>query len=488
MDLLEIVHDRGHLTGDSDEPKPFKCHDENCNKRFNRKSDLQRHYRIHTNERPYQCHVPNCGKAFIQRSALTVHLRVHTGEKPHKCEYIGCGKCFSDSSSLARHRRIHTGKRPYRCEVPGCEKSFCRKTTLTKHQRRTHRVRDFQGSYPEEYLNSSEQDADGSDTEMDTPRHSVSPPSRFSAPQLASPADSTKLQNVKRNGIARRMTPSSLQPTAHHMFHDGPHGPLTPHSPVSAYSTPISASPNVSYAAPVPFTSPCGEDYHYPRQQPPPTPRSPHHHQSLIMVKQEQGLHQSPPSELLYSTTDYTQTPTATTPPSHDMRIVCKPPGAYDLISEAQALQHSPGSLSSCSSLSTASHASADYFCDAPSFQASYPNVYPVHLQQIAHYQTESQDQLPMAHMGLGAPFTHQPQQQQFLMPVHHPQYHQPATPPPPQQPQQQQMWLEVPPYQHQLLHGQDQRQQECFGALQRMCIKEEPLGMVPSSQPSFCE
>lgn len=34
MDLLEIVHDRGHLTGDSDEPKPFKCHDENCNKVF----------------------------------------------------------------------------------------------------------------------------------------------------------------------------------------------------------------------------------------------------------------------------------------------------------------------------------------------------------------------------------------------------------------------------------------------------------------------
>lgn len=160
MDVLELVENEPNA-------RPFQCDWQTCNKSFNRKSDLQRHYRIHTNERPYSCMTPGCGKSFIQRSALTVHIRTHTGEKPHQCQHIGCGKRFSDSSSLARHRRIHTGKRPYKCAHEGCLKSFCRKTTMVKHQRRSHQ----RGIHSSELDDGETSESDSGDSPS-TPQHS----------------------------------------------------------------------------------------------------------------------------------------------------------------------------------------------------------------------------------------------------------------------------------------------------------------------------
>ncbi|UKZ56288.1 hypothetical protein TrVGV298_010122 [Trichoderma virens] len=129
---------------DGPDLRPFACDWESCNKDFKRRSDLTRHYKIHTNERPHPCTAPGCEKRFIQRSALAVHTRTHTGEKPHKCKYPGCTKRFSDSSSLARHRHVHTGSRSRRCAHIDCPKSFCR-NKLAVRQRHHSQQRDIFG-------------------------------------------------------------------------------------------------------------------------------------------------------------------------------------------------------------------------------------------------------------------------------------------------------------------------------------------------------
>ncbi|ORX70367.1 hypothetical protein DL89DRAFT_257620 [Linderina pennispora] len=131
MDILEITD--GSLM--RDKQRTHHCTWGDCSKSFTRKSDLKRHYRIHTNEKPFSCHYAGCGKSFVQKSALTVHLRTHSGEKPHCCKEPGCGKRFSDSSSLARHRHTHSGKRTYQCSFAGCNKQFYSKGAYTNHHR-----------------------------------------------------------------------------------------------------------------------------------------------------------------------------------------------------------------------------------------------------------------------------------------------------------------------------------------------------------------
>ncbi|KAH7413492.1 hypothetical protein BKA64DRAFT_355945 [Cadophora sp. MPI-SDFR-AT-0126] len=133
MDVIELVENTPNA-------RPFQCDWQTCSKSFNKKSDLQRHYQIHTNERPYSCMTPGCEKKFIQKSGLIVHIRTHTGEKPHQCQYIGCGKRFADSSSFARHRRIHTRKSPNKCARESFHKGSYRKIAMVKHRRRSQQI------------------------------------------------------------------------------------------------------------------------------------------------------------------------------------------------------------------------------------------------------------------------------------------------------------------------------------------------------------
>ncbi|PWW77255.1 hypothetical protein C7212DRAFT_185640 [Tuber magnatum] len=467
MDILELIDDREQTVAESS-PRPFCCPEQSCNKSFNRKSDLQRHHRIHTNERPYSCSFPNCGKSFIQRSALTVHTRTHTGEKPHSCEYIGCGKCFSDSSSLARHRRIHTGKRPYSCPIDKCGKSFCRKTTLTKHARKNHQLR-------------TENDASDDDAE-ESEDDDLSPKASGKAGSRAQSKRSTK-------ATARRAAPPSA-PNRPSMLRTGSFAePLTPHSPQSTVRSGHS-SRNTSFSAAsdsYPHSIPMAVT-HSVHQHQPPTPQSPYYAEEDVGDAREIS-----PNTMIQRDDEYSTTPTGPPPPSlqgnrsfDTLNIVCSTPTTHQLLAAQQTLQSSPGSLSSCSSATTASCGS-DYFYRAPQGassthfqnmgQAISPGGIPPYPAQMPVQNGPSQHSIVM--------YSQNGQHQSNGMLSPHPQA-------PVQQQQQQPVWYDYP-YQQQLLAAQTQPPQHRIyytgvAAQGPSFIKAEPeQNLLPTPRGSFC-
>ncbi|XP_044001934.1 zinc finger protein 236-like isoform X2 [Aphidius gifuensis] len=77
-----------------------------------------------------------CGKTFKKPYLLQRHRRIHTNEKPFKCEL--CDKSFSQKSTLKIHGKHHTNDRPFKCEL--CDNSFTQKCNLQTHLKRVHQI------------------------------------------------------------------------------------------------------------------------------------------------------------------------------------------------------------------------------------------------------------------------------------------------------------------------------------------------------------
>lgn len=77
--------------------KSFECNW--CHRRFTSEQRLQKHVRVHTNNKPFQCQI--CLKKFNQKMSLQTHKSIHTGEKPYRCSQ--CIMKFRLKLYLDRH-------------------------------------------------------------------------------------------------------------------------------------------------------------------------------------------------------------------------------------------------------------------------------------------------------------------------------------------------------------------------------------------------
>ena len=72
---------------------------------------------IHTGEKPFKCY--ECDGRFTKMGNLNKHMLIHTGKRPFKCKV--CGRRFKVSCDLKKHMLVHTGDYN-KCKV--CDSKF----------------------------------------------------------------------------------------------------------------------------------------------------------------------------------------------------------------------------------------------------------------------------------------------------------------------------------------------------------------------------
>lgn len=95
------------------------CSYENCNRIFNRTTNLENHVRSeHTNEWPFVCESQDCGKKFQSNEGLRRHLiNKHTEEKNHVCHI--CGFKTAIKSYLKIHVKTRHDQKKLKADYTG---------------------------------------------------------------------------------------------------------------------------------------------------------------------------------------------------------------------------------------------------------------------------------------------------------------------------------------------------------------------------------
>lgn len=93
------------MTSHVDTQQPREQHQcSSCDKTCTTKSGLNKHMKIHTEEKSYAC--GECGAFSLRKHDRDQHYKVHLGLKPFACDQ--CGSCFTRDSSVTRHKESGT--------------------------------------------------------------------------------------------------------------------------------------------------------------------------------------------------------------------------------------------------------------------------------------------------------------------------------------------------------------------------------------------
>ena len=126
----------------------YRCIWPDCNKVFNKLSNLNRHLLIHSNLE-YKCTFPNCNSIFKRRDRLNRHVKIHNN-KDISCNYPNCKSTFYSQSRLNRHiKTVHIEKeikvnnyllkeKVYKCV--SCNDTFKTTTERNKHRHLVHGI------------------------------------------------------------------------------------------------------------------------------------------------------------------------------------------------------------------------------------------------------------------------------------------------------------------------------------------------------------